>query len=107
VVVVESKNNSCSKYFGHGEGVDVDGAEESEGRRVSMLSFVDAEESEEEELPSSAVVKGIAGGRGGAPLFCFMVGRARSRSDILSDILIQMFCFVFRKLLVLEVKVEV
>lgn len=34
----------------------------SEGRKVSTLSFVDAELSEEEELPSSAVVKGIAGG---------------------------------------------
>jgi hypothetical protein len=107
VVVVESKNNSCSKYFGHGEGVDVDGAEESEGRRVSMLSFVDAEESEEEELPSSAVVKGIAGGRGGAPLFCFIVGRARSRSDILSIFVSRRFVLFFENFLVLEVKVEV
>jgi hypothetical protein len=62
-----------------------------------MLSFVDAELSEEEELPSSAVVKGIAGGRGGGPLFCFIVGRARSRSDILSNILTQTVCFVFRR----------
>jgi len=81
--VLTSKNNSCSKYLGHGFGVDVTGAEESEGRKVSMLSFVDAELSEEEELPSSAVVKGMAGGRSWGPLCWFlMVGRARSRSDI-------------------------
>lgn len=57
---------------------------DSEGRKVSTLSFVDAELSEEEELPSSAVVKGIAGGlRCGALCWFLMLGNARNRSDIL------------------------
>lgn len=57
---------------------------DSDGRRVSMLSFVEAELSDEDELPSSAVVNGIAGGlRFGALCWFFMLGSARSRSDIL------------------------
>lgn len=59
-----------------------------------MLSFVDAELSEEEELPSSAVVNGMAGGRSWGPLCWFlMVGRARRRSDIV-DILFEVVYFV-------------
>jgi len=61
------------------------GSVDSEGRKVSMLSFVDAELSEDEELPSSAVVKGIAGGRPGELCGFWILGRARRRSDIVAE----------------------
>jgi hypothetical protein len=71
-----------------------------------MLSLVDAELSEEEELPSSAVVRGMAGGRRWGVLCCFMVGRARRRSDILVSfrLLRSLFC---EKYLVWKVRVRV
>lgn len=53
-----------------------------------MLSFVDAELSEDEELPSSAVVKGIAGGRPGELCGFWILGRARRRSDIVAMVFV-------------------
>jgi hypothetical protein len=87
-------------------GVEVEGRESEVGRKVSMLSFVDAELSEEEELPSSAVVRGMAGGRRWGVLCCFMVGRARRRSDILVSFggLRSLFC---EKFLVWKPRVKV
>jgi hypothetical protein len=86
--------------LGHGFGVEVEGKESEEGRRVSMLSFVDAELSEEEELLSSAVVKGMAGGRRCGVLCCFMLGRARRRSDIVMFLFSRVFVLVCEEFLV-------